>query len=353
MSEREHMKNVFRRYLAFGIAATAVVCAISARTSTEGAQFKILGKFALGGGGRWDYLVVDPESRRLYMSHSTDVTVLDADSGAPIGRIPDTPGVHGIALAPDLGVGFTSNGGENRVTVFDLKTLNVITKIDAGVNPDSILYHPATHSVFVMNRNKPGNTYGTATVIDAVSRKAIATFPLGGKPEFSAYDDQGNVFVNLDSKSSILVIDAAEHRIKDTWKLDPCEKPSGLAINRHDHILFSVCDNKLMAVVNADNGKVVQILPIGDDCDAVAFDPGTGHVFASNGEGTVTVVRKDDSGKYRVVQTVTTFPGSKTVALDLKSHKIFLPSAKFTGDPTRSPRPPVVPGSLAVLVIGQ
>jgi DNA-binding beta-propeller fold protein YncE len=344
-----------RHSILTGVAILVVATAMFAadRSDKEGAPYKVIGKFALKGGGRWDYLIVDADSRRLYMSHATNVVVLDVDSGVVVGSIPDTPGVHGITLAPELGIGFTSNGGENRVSVFDIKTLKVLTKIDTGVNPDSILYHPATRTVFVMNRNKPGVTDGVATVIDAVTRKQIATFPLGGKPEFSAYDNQGNVFVNLDSKSSIVEIDAASKTIKATWPLAPCEDPSGLAIDRASHTLFSVCGNKLLTVVNADNGKVVQTLPIGGDCDAVAFDPGTAQVFASNGEGTVTIAGKDSSGKYKVLQTVPTLIGSRTIALDLKTHKVFLPSARFTGDPTRSPRPPVVPGSVEVLVVGQ
>jgi DNA-binding beta-propeller fold protein YncE len=344
-------------YSAIATGATVLVITMAMfaadKSGKEGAPYTVVGKFALEGGGRWDYLIVDADARRLYMSHATSVVVLDVDSGAVVGNIPDTPGVHGITLAPELGIGFTSNGGENRVTVFDIKTLKVLTKIDTGVNPDSILYHPATRTVFVMNRNKSGVTDGVATVIDAVTRRQIATFPLGGKPEFSAYDNQGNVFVNLDSKSSIVEIDAASKTIKATWPLAPCEDPSGLAIDRASHTLFSVCGNKLLAIVNADNGKVVQTLPIGEDCDAVAFDPGTSEVFASNGEGTVTIAGKDSSGKYKVLQTVPTLIGSRTIALDLKTHRAFLPSAKFTGDPTRSPRPPVIPGSVAVLVVGQ
>jgi DNA-binding beta-propeller fold protein YncE len=344
------MRRIARNLaIILNIAATLIATPMFAADK----EYKVVGKFALEGGGRWDYLIVDQEARRLYMSHATSVVVLDVDSGAMIGTIPDTPNVHGITLAPELGIGFTSNGGENRVTVFDLKTLKVLSKIDAGINPDSILFHPATKTVFVMNRNKPGVTDGTATVIDAVSRQAIANFPLGGKPEFSAYDNQGNIFVNLDSKSSIVVIDAASKKIKATWPIAPCEDPSGLAIDRSSHTLFSVCGNKLLTIVNADNGKVVQTLPIGDDCDAVAFDPGTGQVFASNGEGTVTIAGKDATGKYRVLQTVPTLVGSRTIALDFKTHRAFLPSAKFTGDPTRSPRPPVVPGSVAVLILGQ
>lgn len=341
------------RYAAVVVCVAMLATAMAMFASdSEGAPFKVVGKFALEGGGRWDYLIVDTEARRLYMSHANSVVVLDVDSGAMIGSIPDTPGVHGITLAPELGVGFTSNGTENRVTVFDIKTLKVLSKVETGVNPDSILFHPATRTVFVMNRNRPGITDGTATVIDAVTRQVIANFPLGGKPEFSAYDNQGNVFVNLDSKSSIVVIDAASRKIKATWPLAPCEEPTGLAIDRDSHTLFAVCENKLLAIVDADNGKVRQTLPIGDDCDAVAFDSGTGEVFASNGEGTVTIARKDPSGKYRVVQTVPTQIGSRTIALDPKTHRVFLPSARFTGDPTHSPRPPVVPGSVAVLVIG-
>jgi YVTN family beta-propeller protein len=340
-------------FVGITILVAAMTMFAASKSGNESAPYKVVGKFSLEGGGRWDYLIVDAVSRRLYMSHAASVVVLDVDSGAVVGSIPDTPGVHGITLAPELGVGFTSNGGENRVTVFDIKTLNVLTKIDTGVNPDSILYHPATRTVFVMNRNKPGITEGTASVIDAVTRKVIATFPLGGKPEFSAYDNQGNVFVNLDSKSSIVEIDAATKKIKATWPLSPCQDPSGLAIDRTSHTLFSVCSNKLLTIVNADDGKVLQTLPIGEDCDAVAFDPGTSEVFTSNGEGTVTIAGKDSSGKYQVLQTVPTLVGSRTIALDLKTHRAFLPSARFTGDPTRSPRPPVVPGTVAVLVVGQ
>jgi YVTN family beta-propeller protein len=332
-------------------ALATMTVALAAQPATG--QFKVVNKFALEGGGRWDYLIVDAPSRRLFMSHATHVAVLNADTGAVVGDIPDTPGVHGITLAPALGVGFTSNGGEDRVSVFDLKTLKVLTKIETGVNPDSILFHPATRTVFVMNRNKPGITDGTATVIDAVTRKVVANFPLGGKPEFSAYDDKGNIFVNLDDKSSIVVIDAASKKVKATWPLAPCEAPTGLAIDRATHTLFSVCGNKLLTIVNADTGKVVQTLPIGGDCDAVTFDPATGHVFTADGEGTVTIAHKDKSGKYAVVQTVPTLIGSRTIALDTKTHKVYLPSARFTGDPTRSPRPPVVDGSVAVIVIGQ
>jgi YVTN family beta-propeller protein len=311
-------------------------------------EFKVVKKFPLDGGGRWDYLVVDNDSRRLFMSRATHVAVLDADSGAVVGDIPDTPGVHGIALAPELGIGFISDGGESKVTVFDLKTLKVITKIDTGKNPDSIVFYPPTKSVFVQNGGS-----NSSTVIDATTRQVTATIPLPGRPEFTVYDDDGNLYVNLEDKSSIAVIDANSKELKATWPLAPCDAPTGLAIDRKNHVLFSACDNKLLAVTDASDGKVLQTVPIGDDCDAVAFDPETGYVFASNGGGKLSVIKKNASGKYALVQNLPSAVGSKTMALDEAKHQLFLPAAKFTGDPTAHPRPSVVPGSVAVLVVGK
>jgi YVTN family beta-propeller protein len=310
--------------------------------------FKILSRFAVQGGGRWDYLIVDAASRRLYMSRSTHVTVLDADSGKEIGDIPDTPGVHGITLAPELGVGFISSGAENKVTVFDIKTLKAMTRVETGVNPDAILYHPATRTVFVMNGKS-----NSVTVIDAVKREVVATISLGGKPEFAAYDERGDVFVNLEDKNSIAVIDAASKKLRTTWPISPCQEPSGLAIDAKGHTLFSVCDNKLLTVVNSDSGKVLQTLPIGDECDAVTFDSATGYVFSSSNDGTLTVVGKTKAGKYEVIQNLPSQMGSKTMALDMGTHRVFLPAAKFDGNPMAHPRPAVITGSIEMLVIGK
>jgi YVTN family beta-propeller protein len=282
------------------------------------------------------------------MARATHVEVFNADTGSVLGDISDTPGVHGIAIANELGLGFISSGGEDKVSVVDLKTLKILTKIETGGNPDSIFFHPATHTVFVQNGKS-----NSSTVIDADKRTVIATIPVGGRPEFSVYDDQGNVFINLEDKSSIVVIDAAEKKVKATWPITGCEEPTGLAIDRTRHRLFSACANKVLAIVDSGSGKVIQRLPIGDDCDAVAFDPETGYIFASAGEGILTIIQADASQNYAIVQTLPSTPGSKTMALDSSSHKIYLPSAKFTGSPTGHPRPSVVPGSIEILVVGQ
>jgi len=332
--------------IVFVLIIAASVASVAADTAAQ--KFKVVNKFALDGGGRWDYLVVDTQSRRLYMSRATHVAVLDADSGAVIGDIPDTPGVHGIALAPELGVGFISEGGDNKVSVFDLKTLKVSGKIETGGNPDSIVFHPATRTLFVQNGKD-----NSSTVIDAVNRKVIDTIKVSGRPEFMVADDRGNLFVNIEDKSSLSVIDAATRKVKATWPLAPCEEPTGLAIDNASRTLFSACANKLLAVVNADSGKVIQTLPIGDDCDAVAFDPKTGYVFASSGDGKLAIFKKGKAGKYSIVQNMDSVPGSKTMTLDTDKHQIYLPSAKFTGKPDGHPRPAVVPGSISILIIGE
>jgi DNA-binding beta-propeller fold protein YncE len=321
-----------------------VVCGFSAETSDSGA--KIIRKLPLGGEGRWDYLLADSSANRLYLARATRFMVVDTQTGKLAGEIPDTPGAHGVAVARDLGIGFTSNGQENRVSVFDLKTLAVSKKIDTGKNPDAILYHPETKSVFVFN-----GTSHNATVIDATLQAAVATIPLAGKPEFAVADDHGNVFVNVEDKNTITVIDAKKRAVKAVWPLTGCDEPTGLAIDRAAGEAFASCGNKKLVVVDLNGGKVKQTLPIGDDCDAVAFDPKTHTVFASNGEGTLTVIAKSANGSYRVAQTLTTLSGSKTMALDASSQQIYLPAARFDGPPTQKPRPKVVPGSFEVWVI--
>jgi YVTN family beta-propeller protein len=330
-----------------------VICLIMSALSVSAAEahgtgpFKVVNKFPLTGEGRWDYLIFDNQSRRLFLSRTSHVVVLDADSGQSVGEIADTPGVHGIALAPELGVGFVTDGGENKVTVFDLQSLKAQQKIDTGGNPDSILYDPDDKLVFAQNGKS-----NSSTVIDASKREVVATIPLPGKPEFAAYDGKGSIYINIEDKSSLVHVDIASKQVKDTWKLTGCEEPSGLAIDRKSRTLFAACDNKVLAVVEADSGKVTQTLPIGDDCDAVAYDSETGYVFASAGEGKLTVIRKGNGGKYSVVQNLSSPQGSKTMALDTGRHQIYLPAAKFTGDPTKRPRPSVVPGSASILVIG-
>jgi DNA-binding beta-propeller fold protein YncE len=329
------------------ILALSVSSAIPLMAQVSGTQAaQTIRKLTLGGDGRWDYLVVDPDAKRLYVARATRFMVVNTETGEMAGEIADTPGAHGVALAPELGIGFTSNGQENRTSVFDLKTLKIAKKIETGQNPDAILYHAPTHSVFVFN----GQSHD-ATVIDAVAQAAVSTIPLAGKPEFAVADERGNIYVNIADKNTMTVIDARARKIKAVWPLAPCEEPTGLALDRGTGTAFASCGNKMLAVVDLRTGKVRQTVGIGDDCDAVAYDPKTNLVFASNGEGTLTVIRKNAQGSYSVRQTLNTQPGSKTMALDPSTQRLYVPAAKFTGPPTQKPRPKVVPGSFEIWVI--
>ncbi len=309
---------------------------------------KVVRKLQLGGDGRWDYLMVDSQAKRLYIARATRFMVVSTETGELIGEIPDTPGAHGVAIATDLGVGFTSNGQANDVSVFDPKTLAVKKKIPTGQNPDAILYHAPTRSVFVFN----GQSH-SASVIDAASLSVTATIPLAGKPEFAVADDHGNVYVNIADQNTITVIDAASRKVKYVWPLGPCDEPTGLSIDKSRGVAFASCGNKKLAVVDLSTGKVLQTPPIGDDCDATAFDPNTQLVFASNGEGNLTVIARDEHGSYHVQQTLATQPGSKTMALDSSSGEIYIPTGKFSGPPTQKPRPKLIPGTFEVWIISE
>lgn len=311
--------------------------------------YKVTGKIPVAGEGGWDYLVVDEAARRLYLSHASHVVVYDVDSHAVAGDIPDTQGVHGIALAPDLGKGFISNGRANSVTIFDLKTLKTLDTVPAGTNPDAILYDAVTKRVFAFNgRSKD------ATVIDAVTGKVLSTFPVGGKPEFAAADGKGGVYVNVEDTSEILHIDAAKMSVLHRWPLAPCKEPSGLAMDTDSRRLFAVCDNEMMAVVNADTGKVVATPKIGEGPDAVAFAPGTNEIFSSNGEtGTLTVIHEDSADKYTVVENVPTKKGARTLALDLKTHTLFLPAAEMVPPGPGQKWPSVKPGTMNLLSVSK
>jgi DNA-binding beta-propeller fold protein YncE len=314
----------------------------------------VIKTYKLGGDGGWDYLEVDSDSHHLFISRATHVTVVDTDSGKPVGDIPDTPGVHGIALATEFGRGFTSNGREGTVTIFDLKTLNPISKVkDVGENPDAILYDPASQSVFTFN----GHSHDS-TAIEASTGKVIGKIPLDGKPEFAVSTGKGEIFVNIEDKNELTVIDPHTLKVKSTWPLAPCESPSGLAMDVKNRRLFAGCDNKMMAVVNADTGKVITTLPIGDGVDADRFDPVNGFAYASCGEGVLTVVHEDSPDKFSVVQNVPTEPRARTMALDKKTHNLYLVTAKFGPKPAPTaqepkPRPPVLPDSFEVLVVGK
>lgn len=319
------------------------------KAKPSGDGYKVTGKIPVEGEGGWDYLVVDETARRLYLSHATHVVVFDVDSHKVVGDIPDTQGVHGIALAPKLGRGFVSNGRANSVTIFDIKTLKALGTVPAGTNPDAILYDSVSNRVFAFNgRSKD------ATVIDAAGGKALSTFPVGGKPEFAVADGKGNVYVNVEDTSELLHIDAQKMSIVHRWPLAPCKEPSGLALDAKSRRLFAVCDNQMMAVVDADSGKVVATPKIGEGPDAVGFDPGTGDIFSSNGEsGTLTVIHEDTPDKYSVVENVPTKEGARTQALDLKTHTLYLPAAEMIPPAAGQKWPSVKPGTMHLLIVSR
>lgn len=291
--------------------ASALICTALSAVAASAPQYQLAHKFVLGGDGGWDALIYDPAGKRLFISRSSRVMVVDAEKGTLTAEIPGTGGVHDIALAPEFGKGFTSNGKENTVTVFDLKTLKETARIKVtGENPDAILYDPASKRVFAFNGRS-----NNATVIDAASGTVAATIALDGKPEFAVADGQGRVYVNIEDKSELSAIDAKAAKVTATWSLAPCQEPSGIALDAKRHRLFSGCDNKLMAVSDAEAGKVVGTAPIGEGVDGAGFDPGTGFAFSSNGaDGTLTVV-KADGDKYSVAGTVPTQKFARTMTV--------------------------------------
>jgi YVTN family beta-propeller protein len=335
--------------LTFALTAFAQPRSVAAAASAGG--YALAHSYMLGGEGGWDYLTYDPVRKRLFVSRATRVMVVDPATGTATGEIPDTAGVHGIALAQDLGTGFTSNGRGNSVTVFDLATLKTTATIAiAGQNPDAILYDPATKRVFTFNGRS-----NNATAIDAQTNTVIGTIALPGKPEFAAAGLDGTIYVNIEDKSELLAIDARTDAVLHTWPLAPCEEPSGLSIDATHHRLFAGCHNKLMAVVNALTGAIVTTVPIGEGVDATAFDPGSQLAFSSNGDGTLTVVHEDSPDAFTLVQNVATQQYARTMAVDTNTHDAYLVTAKFTlGPPAPGEQRPtrtLVPGSFALLVV--
>jgi hypothetical protein len=333
-------------------ASAALFLAAITASAADSPGYKVSKKLSVGGDGGWDYLIVDAPARRLYVSRGTRVMVFDSDSGASVGEIPNTEGVHGIALAPDLNRGFTSNGRANTITIFDLKTLKTIGEVKStGQNPDAILYDAASKRVFAFNGRS-----GDATAIDAATGQVAGTIALGGKPEFAQADGSGRVFVNIEDKSAIAVIDSKKLTVLHTWPLAPCEEPSGMSSDTAHKRLFVGCGNKMMAAVDMGSGKVVATVPIGEGVDANGFDPGTGLAFASCGDGTLTAAHLDAADRFTVVQSIPTEPRARTMALDEKTHRIFLPTAQFGPPPpattaTPRPRPSMLPGTFVILVV--
>ncbi len=316
------------------LAAAVLLLGLIARPALSSDDYHLVKKIPIPGTGSWDYLTVDESARRLYVSHGTQVEVLDVDSGAIVGMIPNTLGVHGVAVAPDSGRGFTSNGQSSTVTIFDLKTLKPLGEVKTGKKPDAIIYDRATHRVFAFNGD--GNS---TTVIDTADGNVAGTIDLGGGPEFAAADGEGHVFANLEDESKLVELDSRNLTLLKSWPLAPCSAPSSMAMDRPNKRLFIGCRSHVMAVVNAETGQVITTLPIGDHVDATVFDPETRLIFNSNGDGTISVIHEDSAEKYSAVGTVKTLPRAKTMALDPKTHDLFLSTAEA--------------GQFEVLVVGK
>lgn len=326
---------------------------LPARSEGQGAgSYRVVKRIEVGGEGGWDYLTADPAAHRLYISRGTHVMVFDTDRDTVVGDIPNTPGVHGIAIAPALGRGFTTNGRDSTVTIFDTKTLAEIARVTVtGRNPDALLFEPTTNRVFTFNHSG-----GNVTAIDAATGAVVGTAEIGGVLE-AGQSDGGRVFVNVEDKNEIGVFDAKTMQTLAHWPLAPCVAPTGMAIDRaHRRLIVGCAESKMMAIVDYGTGKIVTTVPAGAGIDAAAFDPATQLAFAPAGDGTLTVAHEDTPNKFTVVATVQTLPRARTMALDERTHKLYTVSARFNPAPAATtenprPRPTMVPGSFVVLVL--
>jgi DNA-binding beta-propeller fold protein YncE len=325
-------------------------CALAGLSLPTLAAYHLVKEIPIAGDTGWDYLSVDAAARRLYVTHGSHVVVVDIDSDTVVGDIADTPGVHGFAIAHELGKGFSSNGAESQVSMIDLKSLATRAKVATGEGPDAILYEPGRKEVYAYD----GKGHA-ATVIAATSGQVVATVPLPGKPEFSAADPAaGRVFVNIEDKDEVVAIDTRSHRVVNTWPIAPGESASGMAIDLAHHRLFLGCDNHLMLMMDSTTGKIVASVPIDSGVDANAFDAGTQLAFSSNGAGNVTIAHEDSPSKLSVVQTLPTQASARTMTLDPSTHRIYLAAATFQPEPEPKPagrhRRTTVPGTFKVLV---
>jgi YVTN family beta-propeller protein len=343
-----HSRMLFKTML-------AIACGVACLGATAIAEdlYKFLNEIPIGGEGGWDILTIDSPAHRLYLSHVTKVVVVDLEKNAVVGEIEDTPGVHGFLVVPEVQRGFSSNGKENKANVVDLKTLRTISKIDTGESPDALVYDSKHGEVYIFNHRG-----SSVTVIDAKTSKVAATISLGGGPEFAAVDPTADrVYVNVEDKSEVAAIDTAKHEVVAHWPLAPGEEPSGIALDAAHHRLFSTCHNKMMTMLDTQSGKVVGTAPIGSGVDGAAFDDSTQLAFASCGEGVTTILKEETPEKLNVIQTLKTERGARTMALDPKTHRIYLPTAQFEPAPSPSPgsspaRPKIVPNTLKLLVYG-
>jgi len=336
------------KLVAIAVSLAVFLVAVAAKPG----GFRLVHQIRLGDQGGWDALAVEPATQRLFVTHGTHVQVLDVKSDSVVGDIPNTPGAHGVSLAPELGRGFVSDGRDSTVTVFDLTSLAVVTRIKlAARNPDAIEYDPASNRVFAFNGGSDN-----ATAIDAGTDSIVGSVSLPGRPEFAAADGKGRMYVNLEDSSAVVRFDTRTLQVLDRWRLDPGQGPTGLALDREQRRLFSGCGNQKLVVLDADDGRVVSVLPIGKNVDGVAFDPGRRLVFSSNGEGTLTVIREETPDRFVVVENAATQRGARTLALDPTTGAVYLPTADFGPPPPPTaerphPWPSIVPGSFRVLVM--
>jgi YVTN family beta-propeller protein len=313
-------------------------------------NYHIIHTFHIASSGKWDFIALDPGSNKLYQSHGTQVNILDRTTGDSLGVILNTTGVHGIAFADELGKGYTSNGKTNTVTVFDLKTDSILNRIATGQDPDDIVYEAYSKKIITCNAHS-----NDLSIIDPVTDKVIATVSVEGNPERVVSNDKGKIYVNIESKNEIAVINIKTFTVEAYWPLTPGEAPSGLAIDKKTNRLFSGCaDTKLLVIVDADNGKLIDTFPMGARCDAVGFDPIVQDIYASCGDGTLTIVHEVSKDKFVAVEKINTKKGAKTMAVDEKTHRLYLPTADFEPLPLNSPettKPKIIPGTFQILVI--
>jgi DNA-binding beta-propeller fold protein YncE len=316
--------------------------------------YHVLHSYTLGGDGFWDYLALDTAGHRLFIARQDRVLVVDPGSGRLLAEIHGLERAHGVAFDDRTGHGFATSGSDASVTIFDLKSLAVLGKTPVDADDDAIVFDPATGRVFTFNGDAE-----TASVLDGETGKKLGTIPLGAKPEYGVSAGDGKLYVNLESTSALAEIDAAGMRVTRSWPLAPCENPTGLAIDTVHHRLFSGCRNQLMAISETTSGKLIATVPIGSGVDATRYDPATGLAFASCGDGTMTVIHEDDPDHFQVVASVSTMRGARTMELDPESHEIFTVSAQFGPMPAEPAagehrrRPPMIPGTFTLLVLGR
>jgi len=311
--------------------------------------YHIAKTFHIASSGGWDYIAVDTASNKLYQSHGTQVNILDKTTGDSLGIIPNTTGVHGIAFADELGKGYTSNGKLNNVTVFDLKTNNVLNQIATGQNPDAIFYDAFSKKIITCN-----GLSKDLSIIDPTTDNVVATIPVDGKPETAVSDNAGKIYINLEDKNEIEVVDIVKNEVVNHWQITPGDSPTGLAIDTKTKRLFAGCGNKLLMVINATNGKIVDSLPIGARCDGVGFDIDLKYVFASCGDGTLTVIHEVSKNEFKVIDVVSTKKGARTIAVDGQTHKVYLPTADYEAMPLNAAKgikPKIIPGTFQILVL--